>query len=100
MKGYPIQWPAWAKAGRLLRKYGSLRNYKEAQAGASSPKAFNVMLRVAADSAGSKGQLKSSRREALSLDQCLEVHCGSVCRKESGGGRTKAVLAREVKLME
>lgn len=47
MKGHSTLWPAWAKAGRLLRKYGSLRNYKEAQAGASSPKASNVMLRIA-----------------------------------------------------
>ena len=27
----------------------------------------------------------------------LEVHCGSVRRKESGGGRIKAALGRKVK---
>lgn len=47
MKGHSIPWSAWPKAGRLLRKYGSLRNYKDAQAEAGSPKASNVMLRIA-----------------------------------------------------
>lgn len=58
-----------AKAGRLKRKHDSPRSYKAHRPVHPRPEYHTQDGR--ADPAGSKGQLKSSRREAMSSDLCI-----------------------------